>query len=123
MKYIALVIGLLAVGCGNSKELTAEEKKVVGTYELKEKRATGSFTLRVVVLDNGAVEAYANGKKHGEGKWIISKEGGMHIIGEGETEVFRINKDGSITLIAIIDKDGKRTDIPKDEQLTIEKIK
>ena len=76
MKYITLIIGLLVVGCGKQeqtdtnestptttekpdKELTAEEKKVVGTYEM----GGEGFTIRAVFLDNGIIESYKNGKK------------------------------------------------------------
>jgi len=127
MKYIVLIIGLLVVGCGKQeqtdtekpvKELTLREK-VVGEYEMKE----GEDTLRIVLLENGVGEEYVNGKKDGECKWIISKEGEMHIIDEGETGVFRINKNGNLTGIALI-VDGERDYFPKkEEQVTIKKIK
>ena len=136
MKYITLIIGLLVVGCGKQeqadtnestptttekpvKELTLEEK-VVGTYEIKE----GEYTYRVVLLETGIVEKYRNGKEHDEeDKWKIV-DGEIHIIeGSGHIDVIRINKDGSITNIATIDKDGKRKEAPKDIQLTLKKIK
>ena len=143
MKYITLIIGLLVVGCGKqeqtdanestpttntnevsgttekpAKELTKED--VVGTYERKE----DEFTFRGVFLETGIVEVYKNGKKEEEAKWEISKEGELRFIDEHEDiGVFRINKDGSITYIAEIPKDGKREDIPKEDQLTYKKIK
>ena len=157
MKYITLIIGLLAVGCGKqeqtdtnestpttntnevdgttekpAKELTAEEKKVVGTYEGR------LMTRRLVFLENGIVEEHRRGKNDfdetkwskddDELKWSISN-GEIHIIalgGDGVVlggVVFSINKDGSITDIASIDKDGKREDIPKEDQHTAKKIK
>ena len=79
MKYIVLIIGLLVVGCGEVengaykhrpkqtttakpvKELTAEEKKVIGTYELELKKF--GETHRYVLLDNSTVEYYLNGRK------------------------------------------------------------
>ena len=58
-----------------------------------------------------------------EGKWKIV-EGQIHIIdGRGYIDVVRINKDNSITRVAAILKDGKQEDIPKEEQLTVKKIK
>ena len=145
MKYITLIIGLLVVGClkqeqTNQKQIVTTntneaaeplpekpikgltlEEKVVGTYEFKE----GEDTLRMVVLKNGVMEAYENGKKpEGDYKWSISKEGEIHTTNlGGGIGVSRINKDGSITFIVEIDKDGKRTEIPKEDQDTWKKIK
>ena len=122
MKYITLIIGLLVVGCGTIpvKELTLEEK-VVGTYGANLR--WGNYG--VVLLENGVVEIYENGKKEEEGfKWKISKDGELYLGNENiYTEVYRINKDGSITAVAVIVKGGKRTDNPKEEQLALEKIK
>jgi hypothetical protein len=144
MKYITLIIGLLVVGCGEqeqpdtnestptantnevdgttekpAKELTLREK-VVGEYEMKD----GEDTYRAVFLANGFVEDYENGKKlENKSKWKIAK-GEIHIIeGSGHIDVIRINKDGSLTNIATIDKDGEREDFPKENQHTINKIK
>lgn len=100
------------------KELTAEEKKIIGTYEM----GGEGFTIRAVFLDNGIIESYKNGKKEEEeDKWKIV-DGELHIIHEGGIAVFRINKDGNITGIADIE-DGKREDFPKENQHTIQKIK
>ena len=88
MRILAgLILGVLVVGCGDllptpadqtaikaspAKELTPEERKVVGTYET---RVEGD-THRVVLLENGAYEDYLNGKKHEvEYEWKINKEG------------------------------------------------
>ena len=130
MKYITLIIGLLVMGCGKQekadtanpvKELTAEEKKVVGEYEMKEGEDTRILARRAVFLDNGIIECYISGKKEEEAKWSISEDGGLHIVDEdGIIDVLRINKDGSITFIATIDKDGKREDT---NEVTIQKIK
>ena len=117
------------------KELTAEDK-VVGEYargafrgrpvgrpkRLKE----GEYTLRIVLLENGVGEGYKNGKKNVDYlKWSISEDGELHIVDkDGDISVFRINKDKSLTGgIATIDKDGKRTANPKEDQLvTLKKI-
>jgi len=98
------------------KELTLEEKRVIGTYEVK----VDGETFRDVYLENGVVEGYVDDKKdEEEGKWSISKEGELHFIYEnGDIVVFRINKDGSITIITYIDKDGEREDYPKEDQHT-----
>ena len=128
MKYITLIIGLVVVGCGKQekadtanpvKELTLEEK-VVGTYEFK----VDGDTFKVVLLENGNGELYGDGQKVSEAEWKISEEGEMHAIdGSGLITVHRINKDGSITNIAMIDKDKKRTDWPKEDQWILKKIK
>ena len=136
MKYITLIIGLLVVGCGKQeqadtnestptttekpvKELTAEEK-VVGEYEMKK----DGKTLRIVLLETGVAEKYIDGKKEDEErKWKIV-DGEIHIIeGSGHITIIRINKDGSLTNIATIYKDGERRDIPKEDQDTAKKIK
>ena len=101
-----------------AKELMLREK-VVGEYEFKE----DGDTFITVLLENGIVEDYKNGKKEEDWKWEISKEGELYFIYEDvEIGVYRINKDGSITVIADI-SDGKRTDIPKEYQFTLKKIK
>ena len=140
MKFITLIIGLLVVGCerkinwqpkGIEKRIKADPQyiaavkavaaeKAVGTYEAKK----DGDTYKWVFLENGVTEGYENGKKYEEGKWSISKEGEMHIIDDvGDILVLSINKDGSITWIADIDKDGKREAIPKEDQETFKKIK
>ena len=133
MKYITLIAGLLVVGCGKQeqadtnestpttntnevsgttekpvKELTKEEKKVVGTYEMKE----GEDILKLVFLENGVYEFYENGKKDYEDKWSIV-DGEIHVFLDKMSymiSVSRINKDNSITWIATTDEGGKRTD-------------
>jgi hypothetical protein len=145
MKYITLIIGLLVVGCGKQeqtdankstpttntnevsgttekpvKELTKEEKKVVGTYEMKE----GEDILKLVFLENGVYEFYENGKKDYEDKWSIV-DGEIHVFLDKMSymiSVSRINKDNSYSMIAVI-IEGKRTDFSKEYQLTYKKIK
>jgi len=102
------------------KELTPEEK-VVGEYEFKISPQNAG---RLVLLDNGILEAYHNGKKAEEGKWKLTKEGELHATRyDGAILVYRINKDGGITIIARIDADGEREDYPKEQQRTYKKIK
>ena len=101
------------------KELTAEEK-VVGEYEFKNEIG---LVRKDIYLANGKFEDYLDGEKQEEGKWKVV-DGELHV--EGETFVVlvsRINKDGSITDIAYIPKDGKRVDLPKEDQDTWKKIK
>jgi len=134
MKNLLILITIMLVGgCGKGKEaqtktkvtepvkeLTLEEK-VVGTYEIKE----GEVTIKHVHLENGVFEWYENGKKREAVKWSISKDGEIHVEYKykyGHIAVFRINKDGNLTWIASI-VEGKRTDIPKEEQPTYIKIK
>ena len=104
----------------NATKLTAEEQKVVGEYELK----IDGDTYRSVLLENGIVESYKNGKKRSEAKWKISKEGELYVTSsDGFIVVYRINKDRSITVIAFISKDGKRREALKENQFTYKKIK
>jgi hypothetical protein len=102
------------------KELTKEEKKVVGTYEMKE----GEDILKLVFLENGVYEFYENGKKDYEDKWSIV-DGEIHVFLDKMSymiSVSRINKDNSYSMIAVI-IEGKRTDFSKEYQLTYKKIK
>ena len=137
------IIGLLAVGCGKQeqtdtnestpttntnkvdgttekpvKELTLEEK-IVGTYEGK----IDDYAVRLALLDNGVLENYEDGKKRDEAKWKIV-DGDIHSpTAIGITGVLIINKDGSLTWIANIDKKGNRKDLQKKEQESYKKIK
>jgi hypothetical protein len=69
------------------------------------------------------MENYLNGQKTDENKWAIVN-GEIHVAynKEGVIVVHRINKNISITWISRI-WDGKRKDLPKDEQVTYKKIK
>ena len=90
----------------NATKLTAEEQKVVGEYELK----LDGGTERVVLLENGIVDTYVDGKKEeSEGKWKLTKGGELHTIFYGNVLIYRINKDGSITFVGYT-RDGKRND-------------
>ena len=120
MKYITLIIGLLVVGCGTIpvKELTAEEKKVVGEYQAL--HYTGN-TIKYVFLANGTGEWFLDGKKEQEYKWAIVN-GEIHAE-DGDIYVYRINDDSSITYVAIIRvRDGKRDDSIKFANITFKKI-
>jgi len=99
------------------KKLTPEEKKIVGTYELK----NGGDTFRNVFLDSGVLEAFEKGKKcEEEYKWtIVGKE--VHVEwGNGRVLIYRINSDGSLTDIATI-IDGERKDRRKEYQFIYKK--
>ena len=121
MKHITLIIGLLVVGC-----LTAEQKQkalrdsVVGEYE----DTKGGDTAKLVFLENDVAEGYWNGKKkEGEAKWSIV-DGKIYVnLPHGEITIWRINKDGSITVITGINKDEEREDYPKEDQFTYKRIK
>ena len=109
-----------------SNKLKAKSKKtqdellrlsVVGEYDYKE----GSPAYTHFFLENGITEMYRNGEKRNDAKWSISN-GELHVVRDyGEIHVFRINKDKSITEIALI-KDKKRSDWPY-EVNTLKKIK
>jgi TPR repeat protein len=106
-------------------ELTkADLEKVAGTYLVVE----GDSNEGVVLLKNGLVEIYKNGKSSGgrqKVRWDI-RDGEVHIGGPAGVAIFRIKPDGNLTFFARI-KNGKREDIPKDtalplHQLTYKKI-
>ena len=118
MKNLILLIAVMVL---SAYATTSTVKSVTGAYEHKR----GEDTFRMVFLENGISERYANGKKEEkEGKWKISEEGELHdTYSNRYIWVYRINKDGSITIIARIDADGKREEAPKDKQMTFKKIK
>ena len=119
---IVLVVGLLFVGCltPEQKQQEALRDSVVGEYEYKHRSGTIS---KVVFLEKDIVEFYLNDKKQEDAKWSIVK-GEIHVkYPSGYIQVYRINKDKSITMIAIIDGDAKREDWPKERQSTSIKIK
>ena len=102
---------------GPVKELTLEESEL-GEYEWKYEDGS---TTKLVFLENGITEMYRNGEKRNDAKWSISN-GELHVVRDfGEIHVFRINKDKSITEIALI-KDKKRSDWPY-EVNTLKNIK
>ena len=112
MKYITLIIGLLVAGCGKT-----EEDKVVGTYEHKK----GGYTFKWVFLENGIIETTAFAKTDG-GTWkMVGNE--VHVAEEGKSiAVFKIEPNGDLTAIAEIIR-TKREDLPKEDQMTLKKIK
>ena len=137
---IILVAGLLAVACEKGgeitigeppkakrvKDLTPEQKRkalrdsVIGEYERKE----DGDTFKNVLLENGILERYTNGKKSDEHKWKIV-DGEIHATLSRASVwivVYRINTDKSKTPIARI-ADGKRTDYPKENLHTYKKLK
>ena len=104
-----LISVILLVGCGKSLE-----EKVVGSYEWKDYKYS-LVSRRKVFLENGVYEGYVGdngGKKIGVAKWKIV-DGEIYVEDNEYGEVFRINEDGSLTFIAVIDKYGKRKDSPK----------
>ena len=142
---VAVGVGLLSYFWRDSKASpppSAEEEKqkalrdsVLGKYEweLEGSRPAKDIgidipedmrtdNLKKVFLENSIVEEYCNGVKETELKWEISN-GEIHIDnGEFPTGVYRINQDKSITYILSI-WDGKRTDTPKERQITFKKTK
>ena len=133
MKNLILIFSvLLALSCGKGKEAQTKTKVTEPVKELTlEEKVVGAYggevdgdTGRLVFLDNGIVEGYENGKKReGEHRWKVV-EGEIHITASDEkTGIWRINKDGSITAIAEITKDGKRVESDEEVQPTLKKIK
>ena len=132
---IVLVVGLLAVGCASTPTM----KSVAGTYEAKSGKLV--FLLEPLLHSQfrGIAEEYKNGKKFAKGKWKISKEGEIHTTFSSSESitVWRVNKDRSITTIAMIldgelgvegaplhgIDDEKREDLSKERQTTYKKIK
>ena len=138
MKNTLLVIAVLFVGACAAAP-TLEEKaaiaekvlreKFVGVYEHKD----GANTQRAVFQENGVLEVYVNSKKEeavakwekeeAVANWKICKDGELLVEEkDGHVIIARINKDGSITVIAEIE-DGKRKHFTKEDQRTFKRIK
>jgi len=130
--------------CSKMPDDPTLKEKLIGQY-----RGTADFAnlWGMGLRENGIAEYYfETSKDRADGgpsriikwrtKWKITKDGELHVEFNDltraklsvpvqemeEVEVYRINKDGSITQIAQIDKDGKRKDYPKEEQITYKKI-
>ncbi len=141
-----MIIGLLVAGCEKggeitigvppkakptdqnttkptpAKELTLEEK-VVGEYEMRNPNQgrEGKDTIKLVLLGTGIIEMTAFAKTDG-GTWKMV-ENEVHVAEEGKSiAVFKIEPNGDLTMIAEIIR-TKREDIPKEDQITIKKIK
>ena len=101
------------------RQLTLEEKDIVGTYEYKEVIHSYGY----VFLDNGIMEYYANGKKDiKDYKWSIVGNEVHRILTDSNVMVYRINPDNSLTAISSI-VGGKRGDLQSAAQVTFKKIK
>jgi len=116
MKNLLILITIMLVG-GCNKTPTLEES-VVGEYEAE----VDGQKRKDVYLENGVREWYVNGRRSFTTKWSIV-DGEIHVnYNNGWEEVYRINKDNSITWIAKI-VDGKRDVVPKEWLHTYKKIK
>ena len=141
-KLLLLSVALLVGGCRKTeqpintdedetqkqtpaKELTEEEKKVVGAYE---EESTG-FNYKIVFLENGLAETYLDGRKVDDGtKWsIVNGEIYLGALDDADVGnaigVYRINKDRSITNVAMIRPNGRREDLRKVNHHPLKKIK
>ena len=137
------------------------EENMIGTYEMDLWGETGKQTrgiVRYVLLTNGLMEHYLDGKKDAvDYTWSIvdspdaaaAKEelkmvhNEVHIVwsnGEkdapsamadwtlpgkfnaGDVQIYRVNPDNSISRIADIYRNGKRTDYPEEQQFKLKKI-
>ncbi|HAN07896.1 MAG TPA: hypothetical protein DCP89_05295 [Acidimicrobiaceae bacterium] len=116
---ISIFIGLLVPGCTTVpvKELTTEEKKVVGEYQSK----FNGHTLKYVFMKNGAGAWFLDGKKEQAYSWAVVN-GEIQYEDDDDIYVYSINDDLSITYIAII-RDGKRDDSIKFADITFKKTK
>ena len=115
MKNIILLIAVMVLSaCASMPTM----KSVAGDFEGKN---DDGDIIRILLLENGIGQGYTNGEKDREGKWkIVGDE--IHASNEeGTLYALRINKDSSITLLAVIDVDGERTGLPKDKQTTFKK--
>jgi hypothetical protein len=104
-------------GAKSVKELTI--KDVAGNYELRLEGGTS----QMVILENGKIEFYENGKKNQEESRAKMAGNEIHFDSEsGDVRVFRIEPNGHLTYIAEIER-GERYNHAKDMQKTFKKIK
>ena len=138
----ATFVALLMVGCGEAKQSANTDAKkstrtkpleepipeqnqktlmdsFIGEYEFK----FGGNTHTFIFKENGILDGHVNGKPANLGqKWEIV-DGELRGYDSGAYGIWRINKDKSITQIAMVLNDGKRQDIPKALQNTFKRIK
>ena len=91
-----------------------EGEKLSGTYEWQ--------TSKMVILENGKAENYRNDKKMGDLAWKISEKE-LHVSISGQAQIFKIEPNGDLTLIAESTAKGERHPLPKESQRTYIKIK
>ena len=113
------VIGQLTAG--NQVEESINEpilaENIVGTY--------GDSTTRIKFLENGTTETYDDDTKSAEGEWQVNGSEVFVLDSSGGQEtilVFRVKLNGDLIYSASIDDEGRRDEIPIDEQFIIEKI-
>ena len=121
----------MMVGCVSPAERM--KNSVAGSYEAKidSEGLFNGATFKLVLLENGNGELYANGGKgEGDNTWkIAGKE--VHFGSEkspdrrGGWVIFKIEASGELSWIGEIDDVDtlRRTVLPKEEQLTLKKIK
>ena len=144
---IAILFVLVASGCGKNETQRLEEenkrlkaqlenksleeelrhfdlaKIVVGSYE---RMIPIALTFKYVFLENGELEEYvldntSSWAKMSGGNWkVVGKR--VHCDFEDGTLVHRIEINGDLTCIAKIE-DGKREDIPMEDQFIWKKLK
>ena len=114
----------LAMGCGK-KTSDAEDntaQKVVGTYQVR--LPNGLFTIELQNEGKALMEQVtdAGEKKPEVGTWRM-EDGNVVVVAE-ETSVMKVNPNGDLTVISIIDG-GKREEIPEGMQkiMTFKKVK
>ena len=109
----------------NTEKPLSPEEKLVGSYEAK----IYGNVVKAVFHENGKSDHWMNGQKEVEGTWkLVEKE--VHIKNtffeevdiEEVTDIHRIESNGDLTVIAVI-KNGKRKDIPKEDQIPFKKVK
>ena len=99
---MAFISGLLVVGC-------ASTANVVGKYKME-----GTLG-QMVVLEDGKIEG-------GGGTWTV-KDGEFHLETPADgTLIHSIKTNGDLVVKAIIQPGGKRTEVPKEAQISWKKI-
>ncbi len=128
--YAVLLALVLGVGCGG-RELTAEEKKVVGAYEAK----VGNQTQKFIFLENGVFEQYLLSPDtiNRDEKWIglcswKIEDGLIHArrfhSDQSDHHFFYITFYGNITLVKRQNfGEAEPRDLPAREHLTFKRIR
>ena len=123
---LLVIVALLVVGCGKEPVVAKKIKSVkTPSKELTKEDIVGSYTLMglssSVFHENGKRESFSQaGRKMGEGKWKLVKNE-VHTDSLFGQNVHRIEPNGDMTFIAVIDEEGKREELPNGLQMTLEK--
>ncbi len=105
--------------CMNWSESGKKFHSIVGIYEQKH---SGEFQI-LKFLESGIIERWLNGKKHDGFKWEVKRGRVLSICAGVPTVIYRIESNGDLTMVAVIDAQHNFIVIPRDFQSTLKRVK